>query len=63
MDVEPGFKTEEDSKGGIQWFTMDTKVCFSNISFKTREKNGKIVSTNGRSVIVRFSFEEVEFLR
>ena len=46
MDVDPGYKSNEQFRGGIQWYMMEIKEFISSISFKIKNENIGLVSFN-----------------
>ena len=50
-DVDPEWKYVEKLRGGIQWYMMETSAFISNISFKLKHENGKLVSFSGQGSI------------
>ena len=58
MDVDPGYKNIEKFRGGIQWFTMESKDIFSSICFKLKNENNQPVSINGQSITFRLFIKE-----
>ena len=59
MDVVPGYKYNENFKGGVHWYMMQSKHFISSVNFKLKNENGKLVSFNGQSIAFRFSIKEV----
>ena len=59
MDVDPGYKHIEKLRGGIQWYMMETKDFISSVNLKLKNKNGNLVSFNGRSVTFRLTVNEI----
>ena len=57
MDVDPGYKYIEKSKGGFQWYMMETKHFVSSIRFKLKIENGNLVSFNGQIINFRLSIK------
>ena len=47
MDVDPGYKYIEKSRGGVQWYMMESKGIISSICFKLKNENGNLVSFKG----------------
>ena len=61
MVVDPGYKYIEKFRGGVSWYTVETKDFISSINFKLINENGNLVSFNGQSVTFRLSIKEVKF--
>ena len=59
MDVDPGYKSIEKIRGGVQCYMMESKVIISNICFKLKNENNQIVSFNGQSFTFRISIKEI----
>ena len=59
MDVKPGFRYIHKFRGGVQWYTMESKDNKSNICFKLKNENNQLVSFNGQSITFRISFKEI----
>ena len=59
MDVDPGYKYIEKSRGDVQWYMMNTKDFISSINFKLKNENGDLVSFNGQNVTFRLSIKEI----
>ena len=62
MTVDPGYIYIEKFSGGISWYMMEIKDFFSSISFKLKNENGNLVSSNGQSITFRLSMKEIQFL-
>ena len=58
MDVNPGFKYIHRFRGGVQWYTMESKDIISSICFKLKNDN-QLVSFNGQSITFRLSIKEI----
>ena len=58
MDVDPGYKYMEKSRGGVQWNMMESKDIISRICFEVKNENGNLVSFNGQSFTFRLSIKE-----
>ena len=59
MDVDPGYKYIEKFRGGVQWYTMESKDIISSICFKLKNEYNQIVSYNGQSITFRLSIKEI----
>ena len=59
MDVDPGYKYIEKSRGGVQWYMMESKDNISSICFKLKNENNQLVSFNGQSITFRLSITEI----
>ena len=59
MDVDPGYKYNENFRGGVHWYMMDSEDFISNISFRLKNANRNLVSFNGQSITFRLSIKEV----
>ena len=59
MDVNPGYKYSEKSRGGVQWYMMESKDVISSICFNLKNENNHLVSFNGQSVAFRLYIKKV----
>ena len=59
MNVKTGFKYIEKTRGGIQWYMLESKNFISSINFKLKNENSKIESFIGQSITLRFSIKEI----
>ena len=59
MDVDPGYKYIKKLRGGVQWYSMESKDIISSICFKLKNENGNLVSFNGQSLTFRLSIKEI----
>ena len=59
LDVDPGYKNIESSRGGVQWYMMESKDIISSICFKLRNENNQTVSFNGQSITFRLSIKKI----
>ena len=59
LDVDPGYKSIEKFRGGVQWYLMESKDIISSICFKLKNENGNLVSFNGQSITFRLSKQEI----
>ena len=59
MDVDPGYKSNKNIRGGVQWYMMEIKDFISSISFKLKNGNNELVSFIGQSITFRLLFKEV----
>ena len=59
MDVDPGYKYIGKFRGGVRWYTMESKDIISSICLNIKNENGHLVSFNGQSVIIRLSIKEI----
>ena len=41
MDIDPCYKCIEKFRGGVHWYTMDTKDFVSSITFKLKNENNE----------------------
>ena len=58
MDVDPGYKSIDIFRGGVQWYMTESKDVISSICFKLKNENSQLVSINGQSITFRFSIKE-----
>ena len=61
MYVNPGYKYIEKLRGGVQWYTMESKDIISSICFKLKNESNQIVSFNGGSITSRLSIKKIWF--
>ena len=47
LDVDPGYKYNENFRGGVQWYMMESKDIISSISFKFK----KIITNSYQSTV------------
>ena len=59
MDVNPGFKYNENFRGRVQWYMMESKDIISSISFILKHEQGKLVSFNGQRITFRLSIKKL----
>ena len=59
MDIDPGYKYIENIRGGVQWYTMESKDIISNNCSKLKNEKNQIVSFNGQSITFRLSIKEI----
>ena len=59
MDVDPGYKYIENFRGGIQLYMMQNKDVISSISFKLKNENKDLVSTNNQTITFRLSIKKI----
>ena len=59
MDVNPGFKSFEKFRGGVQWYMMEIKDFISSVNIKLENENRNLVSFNGQSVTFSLLIKEV----
>ena len=45
MDVDQGLKYFEKFRGGVQWYTMESKDIIPSICFDLKNENNQLVST------------------
>ena len=58
MEIDPGYKYIEKFRA-IQWYMIESKDFFSNIVFRLKNENGRLVSFNGQPITFGISDEEV----
>ena len=58
LDVNPGYRSIEKFRGGVQWYMMESKDNILSTCFKLKNENGILVSFNGQSVTFRLSSKE-----
>ena len=63
MDVDPGYKSLETFRGGVQWYMKVRKDFISNASFELKNKTDGLVSFKGHSITFRLSFKEIYFFQ
>ena len=61
MDINPAFKYVHKCRSGVQWYMMESKDIISNICFKLKKENNRLVSFNGQSIIFRLSTKKFNF--
>ena len=59
MDVNPGYKYIEKFRGGVQWYSMESKDILSSICFKLKNEHSINVSFIGQSLTFRLSIKEI----
>ena len=61
-DVDLGYKYIEKFRGGVEWYTMESKKIISSLCFKIKNETSQLVSFNGQSITFRISIKEIWFL-
>ena len=59
MDVDPGYKTIEKFRAGLQWYSMESKDFISTTNFKLKSENGNLVSFDGQPKTLRLTIKEI----
>ena len=59
MNVDPGYKYNENFRGGVLFYMMERKDIISSICFKLKNENNQIVSFNGQSITFCLSIKEI----
>ena len=59
MDEDPGYKYIGKFRGGLSWYMKESNDFISNISFRIKNENGKLISLNGQSNTFSLSNKEV----
>ena len=62
MDVDLGYKCIDKFGGGVQWYVIHSKDVISSINFESKNENKEIVSLNGKSITIRLSIKEINFV-
>ena len=58
METDPGYKHNENFRGGVQWYKMESKDIISSICFKRKNEINQPVSFNSQSIAFIISIEE-----
>ena len=59
MDVDPDYRYIENFRGGVHWYTMESKDIISSICFILKKEHNQLVSFNGQSISFRLSIKEI----
>ena len=58
-DFDPGFEYIKMVRCGVQWYMMESKDCFLDISFRYKDEQGTLISFKGQSIIFGLSIKEI----